>query len=101
MAEQVSRKGRFKNALKFGAYVRFKQVVAPVFVPFARSLRSRALPATRGPQKLSAAGLCPAKLCGTRPPRMERRIMVWAWMLWRPHASWNADVTMVWPWMLW
>ena len=72
MAEQVLRKGRFKNAPKFGAYVRFMQVVAPFFRTVCRSLRSRALPATSGPQKLSAAGLGPAKLCGTRPLQMER-----------------------------
>ena len=35
LAEQVLRKGRFKNALKFGACMRFMQVVAPFFVPFA------------------------------------------------------------------
>ena len=58
LAEQVLRKGRFKSALKFGGHVRFMQVVAPFFSTVCRSLRLRALPATRGPQKLSAAGLC-------------------------------------------
>ena len=51
-----------ENAPVSGACVRFIQVSEPFSV--CRSFSSLVFPATRGPQKPFAAGLCPAKLCG-------------------------------------
>ena len=69
VAEEALGQVSSKNAPISGARVRFLQVSAPSFRSVCQFFSSLVFPTAIGPQKPSAAGLCPAKLCGKRPLR--------------------------------